>query len=130
MSLLKAFNNHFKEFMDDIISIFPKDHELKTTKFFLDNILKIKPRMVIEVWKENILDLYKKEIEQGDLDFFINKDYSNDVGMGINGNGETILNSIEKMRTKIRDMSDENKAKSVKYIQNLAKLCNLYYLSK
>ena len=69
-------------------------------------------------------------MEQGDLDFFINKDYSNDVGMGINGNGETILNSIEKMRTKIRDMSDENKAKSVKYIQNLAKLCNLYYLSK
>ena len=130
MSLLKAFNNHFKEFMDDIISIFPKDHELKTTKFFLDNILKVKPRMVIEVWKENILDLYKEQIEQGDLDFFINKDYSNDVGMGINGNGETILNSIEKMRTKIRDMSDENKAKSVKYIQNLAKLCNLYYLSK
>ena len=39
MSLLKAFN-HFKEFMDDIISIFP-DHELKTTKFFLDNILKL-----------------------------------------------------------------------------------------
>ena len=33
--LLIAFNNHFFEFIDDILRVFPNDYELKTAKSIL-----------------------------------------------------------------------------------------------
>lgn len=127
MSLSKAFNNHLKEFVEDIIVVFPKDTELKTTQFFLEGLIKTKPRAVLEIWKININDKYKIEIEKGDYDFFINKNYTDDVSNG--GGSDTLMKSIEKMQAKITNMSEKNKVKAMKYVQNLTKLCNLYYIN-
>ena len=66
MSLLKAFNNHLLEFIDDIIRIFPHDVELKTTRIFLFGLTKAKPRNIIKIWKLHIIKPYRKEIENGD----------------------------------------------------------------
>ena len=30
MSILKAFNNHFIEFLDDVLNVFPDDKNIKT----------------------------------------------------------------------------------------------------
>ena len=46
MSFLKAFNNHLKEFITDITTVLPKDSELRTTKFFLEGLIKIKPSQI------------------------------------------------------------------------------------
>lgn len=127
MSLSKAFNNHLKEFVEDIIVVFPKDTELKTTQFFLEGLIKTKPRAVLEIWKININDKYKIEIEKGDYDFFINKNYTDDVSNS--GGSDTLMKSIEKMQAKITNMSEKNKVKAMKYVQNLTKLCNLYYIN-
>ena len=35
-TVLKAFNNHFFEFIDDIIGIFPENNDIKTTKTFFE----------------------------------------------------------------------------------------------
>ena len=47
MSFLKAFNNHLKEFITDITTVLPKDSELRTTKFFLEGLIKIKPSFLL-----------------------------------------------------------------------------------
>ena len=39
-----------------------------------------------------------------------------------------ILDKIERMKNSIRLMSDESKEKTIKYLQNLNKLCKLYYI--
>jgi hypothetical protein len=126
MSLSKAFNNHMKEFIEDIVLVFPKDAELKTTQFFLESLIRTKPRAVLEIWKTKINDKYQKEIELGNYDFFINKNYSEDV----EDNSNDSMKSIEKMQMKISNMSEANKVKAMKYVQNLTKLCNLYYINK
>jgi len=54
MSILKAFNNHLKEFMKDIILVFPQDTELKTTNIFLEGLIYSNPSAIIKVWKKHI----------------------------------------------------------------------------
>lgn len=126
MSILKAFNNHFKEFIQDMISVFPHDTELKTSNVFLEGLIKMKPRSVLNVWKEKINDVYQEEIKEGDYDFFIEKNYDEDVG----DSGNKLTSSIKKMQKKISNMTKGNKIKAMKYVQNLTKLCNLYFINK
>ena len=38
------------------------------------------PKKIITYWRDNILALYEKEILEGDITFFVNKDYRNDIG--------------------------------------------------
>ena len=130
MSVLKAFNSHLLEFLDDIIQVFPKDIDLKATRLFLYGMTKAKPNSIIKIWKLHIIGPYKTQIARGNFSFFIEKDYTEDVGAGIEGNKNELLASINQMRIKIRDMEDINKQKSMKYIQNLTKLCNLYFIDK
>jgi len=119
--VLKTFNNHFKEFMDDIISVFPKELDLKTSRTFLSGIIKVKKRVAIKCWYDSIYKPYKENIDNRDFDFFLNKDYSNDVG------SNEIVAGIEKIKKKINLLSDESKENSLKYVYNLSKLSELYY---
>ena len=128
MSLLKAFNNHLLEFVDDIITIFPHDVELKTSRIFIYSLTKAKPRNIMKIWKLYIIKPYREEIKKGNFNFFINKDYSWDVGEGVDGNKNEMLNSIGKLQKQIRTMDKSNKEKAMKYVQNLTKLCNLYFI--
>ena len=119
--VLKTFNNHFKEFMDDIISVFPKELDLKTSRTFLSGIIKVKKRVAIKCWYDSIYKPYKENIDKRDLTFFLNKDYSNDVG------SNSIVDGIEKMREKIKLLTEKSKEKSLDYVYNLSKLSELYY---
>ena len=82
----------------------------------------------MKIWKLYIIKPYREEIEKGNFNFFINKDYSWDVGEGVDGNKNEMLNSIGKLQKQIRTMDKSNKEKAMKYVQNLTKLCNLYFI--
>ena len=56
--------------------------------------------------------------------FFFEKDYAKDLGKL--SNQSEILEIINKLREPVRNMSDENKAQTMKYIQTLSKLSDLY----
>lgn len=120
-NILSAFNDHFVEFISDIQLVFPDDVDLLTAKNSLLMVRKANPKMIIKIWKTHIVDKYAKQIEEGDLTFFMEKDYSNDIS----GN-EKIMEGINRMREPIKNMSKDNQDKSIKYIQNLTKLCLIY----
>lgn len=120
--IIKGFNKHFDEFIEDIQVIFPQDDEVKTMKSLLFLFKKTNPRLVLEYWNTFIRIPYQKPIENGDISFFINKDYSVDVTMTDN-----ISNFIERLKGYVKDMTEENQKKSMKYIQNLCSLTKLYY---
>ena len=123
MSILTAFNDHFFEFVNDIQEIFPDDHDLLVSKNSLMLVRKANPKMIVKIWNAYVVGKYKSEIESGNLDFFINKDYSSDF---VNAhNSEKIIEAIDRFRQPIKNMSEENKTKSIKYIQNLTKLASL-----
>jgi len=119
-NILTAFNDHFFEFIGDIQTIFPDDIDLLVSKNALLTIRKANPKMIVKIWKSYVVGKYKTEIDNGNLNFFINKDYSTDVAN--NNNSGDIIKAIDRFREPIKNMSDENKNKSMKYIQNLTKL--------
>ena len=123
MSLLKAFNNHLIEFIDDLINVFPDNLDIKTSRTFIEGLKKINPKKIPIMWKECVVDTFKDKILEGDLDFFLNKkEY--DLGGCSNEKGRKIL---EDVRGLVILSSEENKIKSIKYVQNLTKLCILYF---
>ena len=124
MSILSGFNNHFIEFLEDVETIFPEDRDIKKGKTALEMMKKANPRMLIMIWRKHITEPYGDQIENGDLEFFLNKDYSKDFTGS--ESEKNILQSIEKFRNPIRNMGSDNKEKSMKYIQNLTKLSSMY----
>lgn len=124
-ALLTAFNNHFLEFVNDIASVFPNNKDIKLSKNVVTTLKTANPRLIIRIWKEYVSDPYSKKIEEEDISFFIEKDYSNDVTY-IESNGY-IKKSIDRLREPIRNMGKENQDKSMKYMKNLTKLANLYF---
>ena len=123
-NIVTAFNDHFIEFVSDIQSVFPEDVDILTAKNSLIAIRKANPKMIIKIWTTFIVGKYKPEIEQGNIDFFVNKDYSQDLANAQNSGH--IIEAINRLREPIRQMSHEEQAKTMKYIQNLTKLAAIY----
>ena len=79
MSLVKTFNDHFMEFIDDVLVVFPSNMEIILARTTLLGIKKINPSLLIRYWYDYVNVPYKENIDNGDIDFFIEKDYSQDV---------------------------------------------------
>ena len=125
MSILKAFTGHLMEFVTEIKKVFPEDADLRTGYFFLEGLVKVNPKSVILGWKECVNEPYKEEILRGDVDYFIDKDYDKDLE-GSQNKGK-LLKTIDSFRERVRNMGEDNKKKSIKYVQNLTKLCGMYF---
>jgi hypothetical protein len=122
-NIISAFNDHFIDFVSDIQSVFPEDADILAAKNALSAIRKANPKMIVKIWNAYIVGKYRNEIEGGNIDFFLNKDYSDDVSSA--QNSDKIMESINRLRGPIRLMTPENQAKTMKYIQNLTKLAAL-----
>jgi hypothetical protein len=121
---MKAFNDHFIEFIDDIQRVFPNDADIATVRNSLMALRKANPKLIISAFKECVSGLYHDEIDRGDLEFFINKDYGDDLGEG--GVSNAVLEKIDLLREPVRQMDAGDQEKAIQYIQNLTKLCDLY----
>jgi len=122
-NILSAFNDHFVDFVSDIQNVFPEDADVLTAKNSLLAIRKANPKLIVKIWNSYIVAKYKSEIESGDISFFINKDYSDDFSVA--QNSDKIMEGINRLRDPVKQMSPENQAKTMKYIQNLTKLAVL-----
>ena len=123
-NLLTAFNTHFNDFFEDINKVFPDNVDIKKAQNGLFAIRKANPKILIKIWNEHIIMGYKDEIEKGDINFFINKDYSKDFSK--NTYAEKIMQGIDRLREPVKSMDSGDQAKVIKYIQNLTKLSSLY----
>ena len=122
-NILTAFNDHFLEFVNDVINVFPDDPDILTAKNAFIFARKSNPKLIVKIWKKYIVEKYKEEIEEGNIDFFINKDYSDDISAS--KYSDKISESIDRLRNPIKNMDPTDQGKSMKYIQNLTKLSEL-----
>lgn len=122
-NLVTVFNNHFADFVSDIQTVFPDDVDLLTAKNSLLAIRKANPKLLVKIWVKYVYSPYKTQIDNGDLGFFLTKDYASDLTSS--DNSEKIMESIDRLRNPIKNMDAENQAKTMKYIQNLSKLAML-----
>ena len=124
ITILRAFNKYFFEFIDDIIRIFPDNVDVYNSKTSFDLFKKANPTCLLKAWKTFVYEPYHDVIQQGYIDFFFEKDYKDDLKQMANAN--QIMGVIDTIREPLRDLDVKNKEIAVKYIQNLSKLANLY----
>ena len=124
MSLVKIFNTHILEFIDDICSIIDNKKYLYELKTKIKTLIRLNSCKPINSWKD-ICSKYDIEIENKNYDFFLKKSYIKDVK-----NNSVLLNLIEKYKIQFSTESISNKKKFMQYIYNLNKISKIYYMSK
>jgi hypothetical protein len=118
-----AFNTHLLEFFDDLQLIFPDENDISIGKTSCQTIIKMNITTILKLWYQYTLP-YHIEIENGDISFFMEKDYTPDISkFNRISEAEEVIN---RLREPIQKLDDSNKEKSMKYIQNLTKLSKLY----
>ena len=122
--VLRAFNAHLFEFIDDVISVFPDNVDILASRTSFEYTKKLNPTIIVKIWYSYVYLPYAVIIDAGDLEFFINKDYSTDVSNL--PNSRDILSAVDSLRNPIRGMSEANKTHSLTYIQNLCRLSRAY----
>ena len=123
-NLLTTFNDHLMEFIGDILRVFPNSVDVLATHKTISAIRKMNPKLIIKIWKKYIADKYMTQIENNDISFFVEKDYFEDLTNM--GNSEQIVQSIDRLRDPIKQMTKEDQSKSMKYMYNLSKISVLY----
>lgn len=123
-SVVSAFNDHFMEMVNDIVAVFPDDLDILSARNSIKALRKINPKMLIRSWDFYVVSKYYKEIESGDLSYFLNKDYTEDVS--VSSDSKRIIEAINRLRNPIKSMSEEEQKKILKYLQNLSKLTMVF----
>ena len=123
-TLLRTFNAHLFEFLDDIIRIFPDNLDIQTAKTSFLAIKQANPSIIIKTWVQHIYMPYKDTIDSGNIDFFFNKDYSEDLASI--ANAKEVLKVVDTLRGPVSSMTDQQKQFTMEYLQNLSKLSVLY----
>jgi hypothetical protein len=123
--MLSLFLLQITEFLNDLIVIFPEDSDLLSANNMLMSLKKSNPKALIKIWYKYVVTKYENEILDGKIDFFLDRDYTEDL-IDEQQNGIRVIEAIERFRQPIRLLSESNKIKSLQYIQNLTKLSSAY----
>jgi hypothetical protein len=123
-TVLRGFNTHFFEFLDEVIRILPDNRDIHDAKTTFEIIKKANPTAIIKAWQIFVCNKYKDVIEKGDMNFFFEKDYSEDL-IYLH-NACDIMKTIDVIRGPLKILSEDSKEASLKYIKNLCKLSNMY----
>jgi len=124
--ILKTFNDQFMQFVEDIIKVFPNDPDITLAKNAFIFFRKTNPKILIDIWYKYVAKKYQDVILKGDISFFLEKDYGDDLE-NLNDWSKKSLEAINRLRDPVKNMNHENQSKSMKYCQNLTTLCIHYW---
>jgi hypothetical protein len=135
MSYPQMFNNILGSLMEQIVERFPTNVDLLLAQKTTEQFRKINPVLLIKVWYSLVTIPYEEYILTGNIDYFLNKDYTEDISklqniQQLGMSNDKILNIIDGLRTPIRSMAPEEKKKYTDMIIQLTKLSKLYTQSK
>jgi hypothetical protein len=123
-SILRAFNTLFFDFVDDIIRIFPENEDIKVSREFFTTVKRANPTSLLKAWNTYVYSPYSEVIDSGNIDFFFDKNYQDDLT--VLANATEIMKAIDTIREPVRNMSAVNKEHSMQYIQKLSLLSTMY----
>ena len=124
---LNIFVEQFQEFIQDIAKIFPNDRKIILLIQKLYIYSKVHQKTLIETWRTDIVNKYREQIEKKNYDFFVENDWEKDNNYIKNIEKIDSIPTINDLRITINQMNESNKIQTFKYIENLTKLCDLYY---
>jgi hypothetical protein len=123
--IMKAFNKQMFDFFDDIIGIIDANEEIKVARVYFETLRKANPSILLKVWHKKVTVPYGELIENGNMDYFLEKDYSSDLDNL--ANSKEIMRIIDSsLRDPIRSMDEVNKGHCMRYVQLLCRLSGAY----
>ena len=123
MSNLSRFNTQIKNLNNDLINLYPEYEHLEDFQTKFDLLIKCNPRLSHKYFVETVYP-YKDKILSKDADFFIKKDYEDDVSK-IDMNNSWTLDRVLDMKKIWTTLSDDNKDIVWMYFKVLIKLSEL-----
>lgn len=120
---LDTFNNHILEFINDILVLYPNDKDIISSKRYLGTLTFVNKTFLIKTWYANS-NIFKDEIQDGNISFFLNRTYDDDINKAYNTDYSNYL--IKRVKEIVKELESDNLQKAIKYIQNLTKLSCLY----
>lgn len=128
----KAFNNCLEEYLLFILNLFPNNLDIRTAYNGLINIKKLNPTLIVKFWHSYVVAKYNEQIQKGDYDYFVNKEYTQDILSAATDQNisQQIIQGIEGMRKSIINMNVSDKEKWIQYMKQLNNLSILYFNSK
>ena len=124
---VNLFNVKLKEFINDLITVYPQDEDLYTFKTSISMLLLVNDKQVIKIFKDFVYPKYKDHILQRDENFFLTHDYTDDVNsVGQNESPEFTDQLIVKIKSYWKTMTDDNKNVIWNYFTLLIKLVEKY----
>lgn len=124
VNYLSLFSEQLLAFLKFAQSKFPHDVNIISAITAVTFIKDANPKLLVKEWHAHVTQKFKTQIEAGEIDFFINHDYSNELtGLPDGPIGPIqISEMISSFREPVRNMQSEDQLKAMKFIQVLAKL--------
>ena len=116
--LIDAFNKQFIEFIKDVERVFPDDFDIRVCRKIISKAIILLPKTLQKLFHEHFVLVYKTNIVEGNIDFFVTNDYRK--AHGYKETDESwVMDKIDCLRTPMKLMIPSDKAMAVKYMQNL-----------
>lgn len=71
--IMRTFNSQFSDFLNDLLSIFSTNQDIKNSYNTFQMIKRVNPSIIIKVWYSNIYLPYNKMIDEDDIAFFLTR---------------------------------------------------------
>ncbi len=126
----RAFNDMMVQFVSAMRDVFPDDIALAEAETALHEMLKTGPKLPIATWKRYVAKDYGEQIMNGDLTFFLRKDYTSEIRTSGTEYASYILETIDRLRAPLNRMSESSKQNAMEYMQNLTLLSQHYQVSQ
>lgn len=118
------------QLFDDVLIISPNDKDILAAKLYVSGIKQANPKLIISAWHNTVTLKYKSQIDNGDYDFAIKNNYNNDIMEHYSSESSDYKyfeEMIEKIRSIVKTLDNDNKEKLVKYVQNISNLTSIYF---
>jgi hypothetical protein len=125
ITIQRAFNTLLMDFFKDIQSIYPDNTEISFAADSFEALKRMNPSIIIRAWYTYAYLPYASYIDGGDLDFFLNKDYSEDIDTK-SAKKDEFLKMIDKVRKPLSTMDEVNREHTKEYLRKLNKLSHLW----
>lgn len=121
---LNLFNQKLKEFVNDLIAVFPSDTDLYSFKTSLGMIGLVNERQMMDLFVRFVHNSYKTRILSRDESFFLTHAYTEEISH--TGDHSMTNQLIAKIKSYWSEMSVDNKEVVWKYFEVLIRLAEKY----
>lgn len=121
-TVIRSFNDYFFEFLEDMLKVLPENKSILTAIKSFRTLTDLNKAILIKCWHKFVYLKYKNVIEDGNIEFFFEKDYSEDLTNL--SNSQNIMQIIDSVRIPAKEVCDnpKNREYITTYIQTLCQL--------